>query len=121
MLSELISCEGSISNTDWSWEVIEGDTTSTTYACSAHSDADVAADTVSGPLMTYPDRNIGPFTSHGIAGCMYYGNTNGKTVGTMTCPGVGSINCEKDPQWNSMFTFGPFPGSYLYANVKCNF
>lgn len=119
MLSELVNTLDPVNEYQWNWVVIDGVTTSTTDVCTAPEDINVPADTVAGSNMGYPDRDIGPFTSHGISGCMYYGTTNGETVGTMTCPGVGVVYCEKDPQYNTLFTCGG--GSDLIADVKCIF
>jgi hypothetical protein len=105
----------------WNWWVLDGVTTSSTDICNTSADIEVSnADTVSGQSMSFPDVDIGPFTSHGISGCMYYGAaTKGATVGTMTCPGVDSIFCERDPQFNTQFVCGP--GVFITANVLCIF
>ncbi|RHZ49309.1 hypothetical protein CDV55_101421 [Aspergillus turcosus] len=119
MLSEMVIIEEFGSTWEWDWWVIDGVTTSDTDVCNVSADITVPADTASGQGMTYPGTNIGPFTSHGISGCMYYGTTDGATVGTMTCPGVQSVTCERDPQFNTSFNCGE--GAYMTANVVCIF
>lgn len=119
MLSKMVIIEEFGSTWEWDWWVIDGVTTSDAEVCDVSCDISVPANTVLGQGMTYPDTNIGPFTSHGISGCMYYGTTGGATVGTMTCPGVQSVACEKDPQFNTQFDCGG--GAYLTANMVCIF
>jgi hypothetical protein len=67
------------------------------------------------PDPDFPDVNLGPFTSNGFSNCQY---TAGKdnTVGTMTCSGVDSITCEKDPQYNTDYSCD---GPTLTAVVRC--
>lgn len=119
MLFEMESDDGDLTEWTWEWWVLDGVTTSTTEVCNVSPDIEVSADTTPGSDLAFPDTNIGPFTSHGISGCQYYGTTDGATVGTMTCPGVESITCEEDPQFNQMFSCGG--GVYLTADVLCVF
>ncbi|KAJ5211726.1 uncharacterized protein N7498_003372, partial [Penicillium cinerascens] len=50
------------------WWVIDEYTNSITDVCDAHADIEVSSDSAPGYDFTYPDRTIGPFTSHGIKG-----------------------------------------------------
>ncbi|KAL4864035.1 hypothetical protein BDV12DRAFT_201537 [Aspergillus spectabilis] len=100
------------------WWVIDEYTNSVTDVCDAHPDIEVSSDSAPGLDFTYTDKTIGPFTSHGIEGCVYEGTEDGKTVGTMTCPGVDSVICEKDPQYNEDFDC---LGTVLTACVRCIF
>ncbi|KAJ5658520.1 uncharacterized protein N7484_002169 [Penicillium longicatenatum] len=96
------------------WWVIDENTESVTDVCDTSADIEASADTV-GPNPDYPDSDIGPFESHGISGCQY---TAGKknTIGTMACPGVDSITCEKDPQYNEDFECD---GPVMVAVMRC--
>ncbi|KAJ5461211.1 uncharacterized protein N7458_002763 [Penicillium daleae] len=100
------------------WWVVDEYTNSVTDVCDASADIEVDSDSAPGVDFIYPDTTIGPFTSHGIEGCVYVGTTDGATVGMMTCPGVDSIVCEKDPQYNTDFECS---GTVLTSCVRCIF
>lgn len=53
-----------------------------------------------------PNKTIGPFTSHGIDGCLYTPGPDDHTPGTMTCPGVPSITCGLSPGYGDTYFCG---------------
>ncbi|KAL4791117.1 hypothetical protein BDV19DRAFT_393482 [Aspergillus venezuelensis] len=72
------------------------------YPCDTSSDISTSADTVA-PNPAFPDKDIGLFESHGIEGCQYTSGNNNNDVGSMTCPGVNKIICEKDESYGLAF------------------
>ncbi|KAJ5097120.1 hypothetical protein N7456_007841 [Penicillium angulare] len=67
--------------------------------CNINTDYMAEADTVA-PDPDFPDTDFDDFTAHGVDGCEYkYGKDN--TVGTMTCPGVDNISCQKSEDYNT--------------------
>lgn len=73
------------------------------YPCDTSSDISTSADTVA-PNPAFPDKDIGPFESHGIEGCQYTSGDDDEDVGSMTCPGVDKIVCEKDESYGLAFS-----------------
>lgn len=96
------------------WEVIDSTVGGDVDPCEASPDWSSDADTVA-PDPDFPDSDLGTFTSHSVDGCEYkYGKDN--TVGTMTCPGVDSIACQKSEQYNDSWECG---GPVMVLVIDC--
>ncbi|KAL5040862.1 hypothetical protein BDW71DRAFT_201835 [Aspergillus fruticulosus] len=85
------------------WQLVDSTIGDTFYPCDTSPDISASADTVA-PNPAFPDKDIGPFESHGIEGCQYTAGDDDDDVGSMTCPGVEKIVCEKDDSYGLSFS-----------------
>lgn len=103
----------SVSSWTFNWQILDNIGGQTYNPCTTSYDIEVFADTV-GPNPDFPDKDIGPFESHGISACMYTAG-KGNTIGTMTCPGVDTITCETDSSSNDSFECNPILMIYVFS------
>jgi hypothetical protein len=73
------------------------------YPCDTSPDISTSADTVA-PNPAFPDKDNGPFESHEIEVCQYTAGDDDDDVGSMTCPGVDKIVCEKSVYYGSSYS-----------------
>ncbi|KAH8666888.1 hypothetical protein BX600DRAFT_511777 [Xylariales sp. PMI_506] len=97
------------------WQVFEALGDETIDECNTNPLTEPSAST-SGAARGYPGIDLS-FTAFDIEGCAY--NSAGTdTIGTMTCPGVDSITCIKDPDWSDLISCGV--GGDIWRDLVCS-
>jgi hypothetical protein len=92
--------------------------TSTIDVFAANTLADNTATVTGGSSMGYPPVTL-TFNAFGIDNCVYSGAST-TAVGSLACPGVNDITCERDPQFGEDLSREIFePGAVVYPDVRC--
>lgn len=98
--------------------VTQTQTTSILNVCEAKTLAAKSATVTGGKSMGYPPVTM-TFDAFGIDKCVYRGAST-TAVGSLACPGVSDITCERDPGFgNSLSCELLEPGAVAFPDIWC--